>query len=70
MWFCFQGLESEYEEEGQLLGQFTYDQEGESLQMFHMLVSPCAVTLTSASESPACLVPAGPADINPPAQTV
>ena len=30
----FQGLENEYQEEGQLLGQFTYDQEGESLQMF------------------------------------
>ncbi|XP_055266466.1 SUN domain-containing protein 1 isoform X11 [Moschus berezovskii] len=28
------GLENEYQEEGQLLGQFTYDQEGESLQMF------------------------------------
>lgn len=70
VWFCFQGLESEYEEEGQLLGQFTYDQEGESLQMFHMLVSPCAVMLTSGPESPACLVPAGPADINTPAQSV
>ncbi|XP_019492961.1 PREDICTED: SUN domain-containing protein 1 [Hipposideros armiger] len=40
MWFCFQGLESEYEEEGQLLGQFTYDQEGESLQMFHVPKRP------------------------------
>ncbi|KAM4820776.1 SUN domain-containing protein 1 isoform 2-T2 [Thomomys bottae] len=33
--FAVYGLESEYEEEGQLLGQFTYDQDGESLQMFH-----------------------------------
>lgn len=56
MWFCFQGLESEYEEEGQLLGRFTYDQEGESLQMFHVLVSPCAVTLTS-TLSPSRSVP-------------
>uniref|UniRef100_A0A671EY17 Sad1 and UNC84 domain containing 1 n=2 Tax=Rhinolophus ferrumequinum TaxID=59479 RepID=A0A671EY17_RHIFE len=38
--FSVYGLESEYEEEGQLLGQFTYDQEGESLQMFHMLKRP------------------------------
>lgn len=30
----FQGLENEYQEEGQPLGRFTYDQEGESLQMF------------------------------------
>lgn len=37
-WFWFQGLEDEYQEEGQLLGQFTYDQEGESLQMFHVPV--------------------------------
>ncbi|XP_074201572.1 SUN domain-containing protein 1 isoform X5 [Camelus bactrianus] len=29
-----QGLESEYQEDGQLLGQFTYDQDGESLQTF------------------------------------
>lgn len=32
--FAVYGLEDEYQEEGQLLGQFTYDQEGESLQMF------------------------------------
>ncbi|XP_073647888.1 SUN domain-containing protein 1 isoform X8 [Tursiops truncatus] len=32
--FAVYGLENEYQEEGQLLGQFTYDQEGESLQMF------------------------------------
>ncbi|KAF3813820.1 hypothetical protein GH733_017852 [Mirounga leonina] len=35
-----QGLENEYQEEGQLLGQFMYDQEGESLQMFHILKKP------------------------------
>ncbi|XP_036680859.1 SUN domain-containing protein 1 isoform X7 [Balaenoptera musculus] len=32
--FAVYGLENENQEEGQLLGQFTYDQEGESLQMF------------------------------------
>lgn len=39
VWFRFQGLDSEYEEEGELLGQFVYDQEGESLQMFLAPVS-------------------------------
>ncbi|XP_037362631.1 SUN domain-containing protein 1 isoform X1 [Talpa occidentalis] len=38
--FMVYGLENEYQEEGQLLGQFTYDQEGESLQMFHVLKRP------------------------------
>lgn len=43
-WLCYntwslQGLETEYQEEGQPLGRFTYDQEGDSLQMFHTLVS-------------------------------
>lgn len=37
--WSFQGLETEYQEEGQPLGRFTYDQEGDSLQMFHTLVS-------------------------------
>lgn len=32
--FAVYGLENEYEEEGELLGQFVYDQEGESLQVF------------------------------------
>ncbi|KAB1263463.1 SUN domain-containing protein 1 [Camelus dromedarius] len=32
--FAVYGLESEYQEDGQLLGQFTYDQDGESLQTF------------------------------------
>nr|XP_021535943.1 SUN domain-containing protein 1 isoform X5 [Neomonachus schauinslandi] len=38
--FEVHGLENEYQEEGQLLGQFMYDQEGESLQMFHILKKP------------------------------
>uniref|UniRef100_A0A452TJN9 Sad1 and UNC84 domain containing 1 n=1 Tax=Ursus maritimus TaxID=29073 RepID=A0A452TJN9_URSMA len=38
--FAVYGLENEYQEEGQLLGQFMYDQEGESLQMFHVLERP------------------------------
>ncbi|XP_014390746.1 PREDICTED: SUN domain-containing protein 1 isoform X7 [Myotis brandtii] len=32
--FSVYGLENEYQEEGQLLGQFMFDQEGESLQTF------------------------------------
>nr|KAF6482295.1 Sad1 and UNC84 domain containing 1 [Molossus molossus] len=32
--FSVYGLENEYQEEGQLLGQFVFDQDGESLQMF------------------------------------
>uniref|UniRef100_A0A3Q2GVL1 Sad1 and UNC84 domain containing 1 n=1 Tax=Equus caballus TaxID=9796 RepID=A0A3Q2GVL1_HORSE len=32
--FAVYGLENEYQEEGELLGRFTYDQDGESLQMF------------------------------------
>uniref|UniRef100_A0A2K6GCI2 Sad1 and UNC84 domain containing 1 n=1 Tax=Propithecus coquereli TaxID=379532 RepID=A0A2K6GCI2_PROCO len=38
--FTVYGLENEYQEEGWLLGQFMYDHEGESLQMFHMLKRP------------------------------
>ncbi|XP_021110277.1 SUN domain-containing protein 1 isoform X10 [Heterocephalus glaber] len=38
--FAVYGLENEYQEEGQPLGQFTYDQEGESLQMFQALERP------------------------------
>ncbi|XP_032728735.1 SUN domain-containing protein 1 isoform X5 [Lontra canadensis] len=38
--FAVYGLDNEYQEEGQLLGQFVYDQEGESLQMFHVLKRP------------------------------
>nr|XP_012326348.1 SUN domain-containing protein 1 isoform X6 [Aotus nancymaae] len=38
--FAVYGLENEYQEEGKLLGQFTYDQDGESLQMFQALKRP------------------------------
>ncbi|XP_006889783.1 PREDICTED: SUN domain-containing protein 1 [Elephantulus edwardii] len=38
--FAVYGLENEHQEEGLLLGQFTYDQDGESLQMFHTLTRP------------------------------
>lgn len=37
--WSLQGLETEYQEVGQPLGRFTYDQEGDSLQMFHTPVS-------------------------------
>ncbi|XP_077614926.1 SUN domain-containing protein 1 isoform X2 [Crocuta crocuta] len=33
--FAVYGLENEHQEEGRLLGRFMYDQDGESLQMFH-----------------------------------
>uniref|UniRef100_A0A8C8R563 Sad1 and UNC84 domain containing 1 n=1 Tax=Pelusios castaneus TaxID=367368 RepID=A0A8C8R563_9SAUR len=35
--FSVYGLEDEYQEEGTLLGQYVYDQEGESLQMFQVM---------------------------------
>uniref|UniRef100_A0A8C9AKV3 Sad1 and UNC84 domain containing 1 n=1 Tax=Prolemur simus TaxID=1328070 RepID=A0A8C9AKV3_PROSS len=38
--FAVYGLENEYQEDGWLLGQFTYDHEGESLQTFHVLKRP------------------------------
>ncbi|XP_049644533.1 SUN domain-containing protein 1 isoform X2 [Suncus etruscus] len=38
--FAVYGLENEYQEEGLLLGRFMYDQDGESLQMFHVLTVP------------------------------
>ncbi|XP_043834455.1 SUN domain-containing protein 1 isoform X8 [Dromiciops gliroides] len=38
--FSVYGLDSEYQEEGMLLGQFVYDQEGESLQIFQAMKSP------------------------------
>ncbi|XP_028611962.1 SUN domain-containing protein 1 isoform X4 [Grammomys surdaster] len=38
--FAVYGLETEYQEEGQPLGRFTYDQDGDSLQMFHTLERP------------------------------
>ncbi|XP_075755668.1 SUN domain-containing protein 1 isoform X16 [Pelodiscus sinensis] len=34
--FSVYGLEDEYQEEGTLLGQYVYDQDGESLQMFQV----------------------------------
>lgn len=34
-----QGLDDEYQEEGKLLGQYVYDQGGEPLQMFPVMVS-------------------------------
>ncbi|XP_078009037.1 SUN domain-containing protein 1 isoform X14 [Phascolarctos cinereus] len=38
--FSVYGLDSEHQEEGMLLGQFVYDQEGESLQIFQAMKSP------------------------------
>ncbi|XP_062999371.1 SUN domain-containing protein 1 isoform X2 [Elgaria multicarinata webbii] len=35
--FSVYGLENEYQEEGVLLGQYTYDQDGESLQKFQVM---------------------------------
>lgn len=35
--FVVYGLENEYQEEGQFLGQFMYDQDGELFQMFQVL---------------------------------
>lgn len=51
VWSRFQGLENEYQEEGQLLGQFTYDQDGESLQMFQALVRTGTCTALGSLES-------------------
>lgn len=42
VWLWSQGLENEHQEEGRLLGRFTYDQDGEPLQTFHAPVSTCA----------------------------
>lgn len=44
-WFFFfsqyviQGLDDEYQEEGTLLGQYTYQEDGEALQMFPVMVT-------------------------------
>ncbi|XP_072453889.1 SUN domain-containing protein 1 isoform X3 [Notamacropus eugenii] len=38
--FSVYGLDSEHQEEGMLLGQFVYDQEGESLQIFQAMKNP------------------------------
>lgn len=37
--FLLQGLDDEYQESGTLLGAYEYDQEGEPLQMFPVMVS-------------------------------
>lgn len=34
-----QGLDDEYQEEGKLLGKYVYDEGGEPLQMFPVMVS-------------------------------
>lgn len=34
-----QGLDDEYQEEGKLLGEYVYDQDGEPLQMFPVMAS-------------------------------
>ena len=34
-----QGLDDEYQEEGKLLGQYTYQEDGEALQMFPVMVT-------------------------------
>lgn len=36
--FTLQGLDEELQQEGMLLGQFTYDQDGEPIQTFHFQV--------------------------------
>lgn len=39
IFILLQGLDDEYQEEGKLLGEYVYDQEGEPLQMFPVMVS-------------------------------
>lgn len=36
---CVQGLDDEYQEEGKLLGHYTYQENGESLQSFPVMVT-------------------------------
>ncbi|NXR81032.1 SUN1 protein, partial [Pycnonotus jocosus] len=36
--FSVYGLDDEYQEEGKLLGEYVYDQDGEPLQMFPVMV--------------------------------
>lgn len=38
MFVCEQGLDDEYQEEGKLLGHYIYQEDGESLQMFPVMV--------------------------------
>lgn len=40
---CLQGLDDEYQEEGKLLGQYTYQEDGESLQTFPVMVTEEAI---------------------------
>lgn len=39
MFVYIQGLDDEYQEEGKLLGHYTYQEDGESLQSFPVLVT-------------------------------
>lgn len=39
MFVCAQGLDDEYQEEGKLLGHYTYQEDGESLQTFPVMVT-------------------------------
>lgn len=52
---CLQGLDDEYQEEGKLLGQYTYQEDGESLQTFPVMVTEEA-NLTCENEK--CRLPA------------
>lgn len=36
---CVQGLDDEYQEEGKLLGNYIYQEDGESLQTFPVMVT-------------------------------
>lgn len=36
---CVQGLDDEYQEEGKLLGNYVYQEDGESLQTFPVMVT-------------------------------
>lgn len=38
-WGYSQGLDDEYQEEGKLLGHYTYQEDGESLQSFPVMVT-------------------------------
>lgn len=43
MFVCVQGLDDEYQEEGKLLGHYTYQEDGESLQTFPVMVTEEAI---------------------------
>lgn len=45
--FFVQGLDDEYQEEGKLLGHYTYEEDGESLQSFPVMVTEEAPSHTS-----------------------